>query len=111
MIQRPEAYYCIGVVNEIVPTVDLITRARSILSEDRRQLADPVRFGASNGNNGLETADRGNSDRSGLFFSASARTDEEGMDSPQFLESARRNPRSLKEVPDCNDPGDTKGKR
>jgi enoyl-CoA hydratase/carnithine racemase len=85
MISAQEAYR-IGLVNEIVPTVDLITRAEAILRKIASNAPIAVRFALEAVNKGVETSQCEGLLLEAAYFGLCAATEDKKEGTSAFLE-------------------------
>ena len=90
MIGAQEAYR-IGLVNEIVPAVDLITRAEAILKKIAANAPIAVRFALEAANKGVETSQSEGLLLEASYFGLCAATEDKKEGTSAFLE--KRSPR------------------
>ncbi|HUK11464.1 MAG TPA: enoyl-CoA hydratase-related protein [Stellaceae bacterium] len=90
MISAQEAYR-IGLVNEIVPAADLITRAEAILNEIASNAPIAVKFALEAANKGLETSQGEGLLLEASYFGLCAATEDKKEGTSAFLE--KRAPR------------------
>jgi enoyl-CoA hydratase len=90
MISAQEAYR-IGLVNEIVPGIDLITRAEAILNKIASNAPVAVRFALEAGNKGVETSQSEGLLLEASYFGLCAATEDKQEGTSAFLE--KRAPR------------------
>ena len=90
MISAQEAYR-IGLVNEIVPAIDLITRAEAILNKIASNAPVAVRFALEAGNKGVETSQSEGLLLEASYFGLCAATEDKKEGTSAFLE--KRAPR------------------
>jgi enoyl-CoA hydratase/carnithine racemase len=85
MISAQEAYR-IGLVNEIVPTVDLVTRAEAILTKIASNAPIAVRFALEAANKGVETSQSEGLLLEASYFGLCAATEDKKEGTSAFLE-------------------------
>jgi enoyl-CoA hydratase/carnithine racemase len=85
MIDAQEAYR-IGLVNEIVPAADLISRAEAILNQIAANAPIAVRFSLDAVNKGLDTSQREGLALEASYFGLSAGTEDKKEGTSAFLE-------------------------
>jgi enoyl-CoA hydratase len=85
MISAQEAYR-IGLVNEIVPTVDLITRAEAILKRIAANAPIAVKFALEAANKGIETSQSEGLLLEASYFGLCAATEDKNEGTAAFLE-------------------------
>jgi len=85
MIDAQEAYR-IGLVNEIVPAVDLITRAEAILNKIASNAPIAVKFALEAANKGLETSQAAGLLLEASYFGLCAATEDKKEGTTAFLE-------------------------
>jgi enoyl-CoA hydratase/carnithine racemase len=90
MISAQEAYR-IGLVNEIVPAVDLITRAEAILKRIAANAPIAVKFALEVVNKGIETSQSEGLLLEASYFGLCAATEDKNEGTTAFLE--KRMPR------------------
>ena len=90
MIGAQEAYR-IGLVNEVVPAADLITRAEAILKKIASNAPIAIKFALEAANNGMETSQSEGSLLEASYFGLCAATEDKQEGTTAFLE--KRTPR------------------
>src|SRR6201993_63014 len=85
MITAPEAYR-MGLVNEIVPAADLITRAEAILTKIGANAPVAIRFALEAANKGLETSQSQGLLLEASYFGLCAATEDKKEGTSAFLE-------------------------
>jgi len=90
MISAQEAYR-IGLVNEIVPAADLVTRAETILKKIAANAPIAIKFALEAANKGLETSQGGGLLLEASYFGLCAATEDKKEGTTAFLE--KRTPR------------------
>jgi len=90
MIGAQEAYR-IGLVNEVVPAADLITRAEAILKKIASNAPIAIKFALEAANNGMETSQSEGSLLEASYFGLCAATEDKQEGTTAFLE--KRAPR------------------
>ncbi len=85
MITAQEAYR-IGLVNELVPAADLITRAEAILKKIAANAPIAVKFALEVTNKGLETSQSEGSLLEASYFGLCAATEDKKEGTTAFLE-------------------------
>ncbi|MFQ3456681.1 enoyl-CoA hydratase-related protein [Bradyrhizobium sp. UFLA01-814] len=85
LISAQEAYR-IGLVNEVVPAADLITRAESILNEIAANAPIAVKYALDAVNNGMETSQNEGLALEASYFGLCAGTEDEKEGTSAFLE-------------------------
>ena len=88
MISAQEAYR-IGLVNEIVPAADLITRAEAILKRIAANAPIAVKFALEAANKGIETSQSEGLLLEASYFGLCAATEDKNEGTAAFLEEAR----------------------
>ena len=90
MISAQEAYR-IGLVNEVVPAADLISRAEAILNEIAANAPLAVRYALDAVNKGMETSQSEGFALEASYFGLCAGTEDKKEGTSAFLRSARHN--------------------
>src|SRR5262249_31218056 len=88
MISAQEAYR-IGLVNEVVPPADLITRAETILAQIFANAPIAVRFSLEAVNKGLETTQSEGLSLEASYFGLCAGTEDKNEGTSAFLEKRK----------------------
>jgi enoyl-CoA hydratase/carnithine racemase len=85
MISAQEAYR-IGLVNEVVPAADLISRAEAILKKIAANAPIAIKFALEAANNGMETSQSEGLLLEASYFGLCAATDDKKEGTTAFLE-------------------------
>jgi enoyl-CoA hydratase/carnithine racemase len=85
MIDAQEAYR-IGLVNEVVPAADLITRAETILKQILSNAPISIKFSLEAVNKGLETSQAGGLSLEASLFALCAGTEDKKEGTQAFLQ-------------------------
>jgi enoyl-CoA hydratase/carnithine racemase len=109
MISAQEAYR-IGLVNEVVPVADLITRAEAILKKIASNAPIAVKFALEAANKGMETSQGEGLLLEASYFGLCAATEDKKEGTTAFLEKRAPQFQGAMKFAAHDDSGDTNGK-